>query len=348
MRAVVVIEDVSEREVVSRALQRAGFGVGSGADVAAGVAAIAREPPDVVVFAWTSGQESLRVVRADASGKAHVVALVDPQVGSRVATAAGAHDVLVRPFTEVDLVARVQSAARQGRRVSSHQSPTSELRAVDSRAQVDIQRLSVWKNLGTLVAADLSEMVGQPVKSTPGFPAGLGLPLRCATIPMTLAREGIELAVSVAADPATQAWLAGALLGDASAGESALNDVLRELASTAGGAFKRAALPDNVTLTTGLPINVPAVRGYGEGTAGFGLLLERGKSTLALVAELRRRENRQVRASELVEGMVVVNDVRAKSGALLVTAGSRLTRTTAERLGSLLGPKFLVEVAFAA
>jgi hypothetical protein len=46
--------------------------------------------------------------------------------------------------------------------------------------------------------------------------------------------------------------------------------------------------------------------------------------------------------------MVVVNDVRSKSGALLVTAGSRLTRTTAERLGSLLGPRLFVEVAFAA
>ena len=45
--------------------------------------------------------------------------------------------------------------------------------------------------------------------------------------------------------------------------------------------------------------------------------------------------------------MVIVHDVRSESGALLVTAGSRLTKTTAERLGRLLGPKVFVEVACA-
>jgi hypothetical protein len=165
---------------------------------------------------------------------------------------------------------------------------------------------------------------------------------------MSLVHEGVELMVSVAADPSTQAWLARALLQNPAPGEAALNDVMRELASTAGGALKRMALQEQVTMTTGLPVNVSAVAPAGENTIAFGLHTLHAahqKATLALAAEVQKRVNRQVKASELREGMVVVHDVRSPSGVLLVTAGSRLTRTTAERLRGFIGPKSLVEVA---
>jgi hypothetical protein len=46
--------------------------------------------------------------------------------------------------------------------------------------------------------------------------------------------------------------------------------------------------------------------------------------------------------------MVLVNDLCTEGGVLLVTAGSRLTSSTAGRLAQLLGERFVVEVACAA
>jgi CheY-like chemotaxis protein len=333
MRAVIVIEDATDRDTVARTLQRAGISVVAVGDRAAALAAVARDAPQTVVFSWTIGADFARVVRAtDTSGKAYLLALLDPagaRQGIQPALAAGVHDVLIRPFAAAELLARLQKSSRVG-----------------SGARVDLRRLAIWQRLGSLVAANLSEMTGEVVNATPGWPSDLGQPLRCATVPMSLAREGAELMVSVVADPAAGAWLGGALLGDAAAGDAAMNDVLRELASNAGGALKRAALHERITMTIGLPVNVASVRSSGDNTTAFGLVASgRENATLAVVAEIERRESRQVRALELREGMVVVHDIRSTRGALLVTAGSRLTRTTAERLRELLGAAFMVEIA---
>jgi CheY-like chemotaxis protein len=346
-RVVVLSESAAERESITRILQRATFSVLSVGDAKAAVAAVGREAPYVVLFAWPSagGPELARLLAsADASRQTYLVALLDPASGGKdiqPALAAGVHDVLIRPFVDGELVGRLQAPARLARWTRAAAMPS----ALTQTTSLDVKRLSVWKNLGAIVAEDLAQLVGHPVQATSGWPSVLGGDLRCATVPMSLARDEVEVLVSVAADAPALAWLGSALLGDAPSTEAALNDVLREIASTAGGAVKRVAAPENVTLTSGIPVTVASVRAHGDGVAAFGLSIEGGRVTLAVVGEVRRRENRQVRASELCEGMVIVNDVRSESGALLVTAGSRLTRTTAERLARLLGAKVLVDVA---
>lgn len=333
-----------------RALQQASFEVEGVVDVKAAVAAIARQPPTVFVFSWPSsgGTDLVRLLRgADSSGQMYVVALLEATPGGRdigPPLAAGVHDVLRRPIVDAELVARVQGP----RRLIKWAQSVTRTSVFDLSTAVDVTRLRVWKGMGDLVAADLAQMFGQEVQATEGWPKRFGRDLRGATIPMSLASDKVELRVSIVADPTTLSWLGGTLLGDPHASEATMKDVLRELANTAGGAVKRAALPENITLTTGIPSNEYAVPAQGKGIQSWIMSVDGAKACLAMVGEIRNRDNLRISASNLQEGMVLAHDLRSESGALLVTAGSRLTTTTAERLAQMLGPRFIIEVACAA
>jgi hypothetical protein len=196
-----------------------------------------------------------------------------------------------------------------------------------------------------LICEDLGAIVGEVVEPIAGWPGNFGRELRGATITMSLALDRIALRVSVMGDRSALKWLGKAVLGDGCAPEATIADMLREMANTAGGAIKRAALPENLTLTTGIPSNATNVRFEGPGVQSWTMPLDGGKANLAIVGEIRERDNQRVPVTGLREGMVLAHDLRTESGALLVTAGSRLTSTTAERLAQVLGPRFLVEVA---
>jgi CheY-like chemotaxis protein len=343
MRALLVIEDTADRESLARTLRRAGFYVVAVGDSASAVASVVRDAPESVVFSWAAGTTFVRDVRAAATGNPHILALLDPASAGGISRvlAAGVHDVLIRPFVDSELIGRLQAVSRT---TSRHVPPPPAEEA--ALASFDVRRLAIWKNLGPLVAADLSEMAGQELRATPGWPSNIGQPLRCATVPLSLVNEGLELLVSVAADPKTQAWLGRALLEEPAPDEAAMNDALRELASMAGGALKRMGLRERVAMTIGLPVNVRSIAPSREKAIAFAIRADREEAPLAILAEVRDLPNKVVRASQLEEGMVVVHDVRTPNGMLLVTAGSRLTRTTAERLRRLLGTKSLMEVTF--
>ena len=118
--------------------------------------------------------------------------------------------------------------------------------------RIDVTRLAMWKKLGAIMADEFAQLLGETVAPTAGWPASLGRDQPGATILMSLARDEVEVLVSVAADASALAWLGRTLLSESAPSDAALKDVLRELASTAGGAVKRVALAENVTLTTGL------------------------------------------------------------------------------------------------
>src|SRR5450432_2797185 len=107
---------------------------------------------------------------------------------------------------------------------------------------------------------------------------------------MSLAGDQLEVRVSIAVDSLTLVWLRQALLGDPAANDAATDDCLRELANTAGGAVKRAALCESVILTTGLPRNERSGSLPGEHRC-WTLALAEGDACIAVVGEIRRREN---------------------------------------------------------
>lgn len=356
-RVVVLDESATERTAIARALQRASYRVEQVADPSEALLAIAREAPSVIVASVPSrkGADLLRLLRgADASGQAYVVALLDRTFASwdlPSILAADAQDFIRRPIDDEELLARVGAPVRLRRWLQSatrSQPPPDGPRVTDGPPAIDIRRLRAWKNMGQLVADDLAQVIGQSVQPVEGWPAAFGRGLRGATVAMSLPGEGTELRIWIVADSVALRWLAGCVFADPETPEGRMQDALRELTNTAAGAVKRAALPDNVVFTTGIPVNATAVPARGEDARCWLISPGGSEASIALLAEVRARENVRLPVADLREGMVLVHDLRNEAGALLASAGTRLTTSSVERFAAALGPRYLVEVACAA
>jgi len=349
MRIVLLNDKKSERDAMMRALPAATYRAEAVADEQAAVAAIVREPPQIMVFSVpTKGGVDLvrRLKAADASGQAYVMAVFDSAPSGKEISSileAGVHDFVRRPVVDAELVGRLRAPGRLMRWARSVVRPD----VFDLSAPVNVGALQAWKALGALAATDFAQVVGQSFLVHGGWPAHFCGELHSATIPMSLAGDQLEIRLSIVVDATMLKWMKETLLGDPTASTEATDDVLRELSNTAGGALKRAALSENVTLTTGIPSTDKAIRPPDK-HACWTLTLEGGGPCLAVVGEIRTRENQRVAASALAEGMVLAFDVRNEGGMLLVPAGARLTSTTAAKLAGLLGPRFFLEVAPAA
>jgi DNA-binding response OmpR family regulator len=345
LRVLVYNDKRSERESMVRALPQESYRVEAVADERAALAAIMRDPPHVIVFVVPAkGGPDLarRLKSADSSGQAYLLAVFEAAPsGKDIASliGAGVNDFVRRPVVDAELVERVKAPGRLIRWAQAVLKPA----AFDFSGTLDLSALRAWKNLGALVAEDLAQIAGQPFGVSEGWPEHFGNGLPSATIPMSLAGDELELRVSIVVDSATLKWLREIVLADPGAGKDATDDALREFANTAGGAIKRAVLCESVTLTTGIPINDSTVCLPGKHQC-WTLTLDEG-ACIAVVAEIRKRENQRVPASKLAEGMVLAHDVRSEGGVLLVPAGSRLTGTSAAKLAAMLGPKFFLEVA---
>jgi CheY-like chemotaxis protein len=329
-----------------RGLPHGTYGVEAVGDEQSALAAIIRERPNVVVFNVPAkgGVDLVRRLRAvDASGQMYLVAIFDASCSSKeIANVidAGAQDFIRRPVTDAELAQRVRAPERVVRWARGLNKPA----VFDLVAPVDVTGLLAWRTLGPLVADDLAQIAGSRFTVSEGWPQQFSGAVHRAVIPMSLAGDKLEVRVAVALDEQALSWLRESVLCDPSAGHDATDDALREFANTAGGALKRAALGEGVTLTTGMPIN--DTDAYAAATQScWTLTLADRKACIAVLGEVRKIETLRVSATKLCEGMVLAHDVRSEGGVLLVPAGSRLTSTTASRLSQLLGPRFFLEVA---
>ncbi len=346
MRILLLNEKRLEREAIVRCLPRDSYAVEAVADEHAAIAAIAREAPHVLIFnspAKGGADLARRLKGADASGQAYSIAVFETGASNREianVVGAGVQDFVRRPIVDAELVERVRAPARVIRWAQSLTKPA----VFDLSGPVDVAGLQAWKGLGGLVASDLSQIAGCAFSVSEGWPARFVGACRTATIPMSLAGDQLEVRVSIAVDEPTLKWLRDSVLCDPLAVEAATDDALREFANTAGGAVKRAALCEGVTLTTGIPFNDNAATSAGPRSC-WTLRLSCDGPCIAVVGEVRSRQNQRVAATELCEGMVLAHDVRNQGGVLLVPAGARLTGVTAAKLAQTLGPRFFLEVA---
>ena len=349
MRVILLNDRRAERDAMIRALPQDTYRVEAMADEAAALAAIAREAPQVVIFSVPSkgGHDLARRLRGgENAAEAYLLAVVEATPPSKELSnliTAGVHDFMRRPFADAELIERVKAPERLLRWSRSVSKPC----AFDFSAALDVASLRSWRTLGPLVAQDLGEMAGHPFSVVTGWPAHINADALSASIPMSLAGDQLELRLSIIADAPALVWIRETLLGDPSANTDATRDALRELANTAGGALKRAALAESITLTTGLPCDDSVSRFPGKHLC-WTLKLEGGDGCLAVVGEIRSRSNERISAAQLTEGMVLAHDIRNEGGVLLVPAGSRLTATSATRLATMLGPRYFLEVAPAA
>ncbi len=345
MGILVVDESAVDREAVAGLLQKGRYRVDRAADLKAARAHVERELPQVVVLVWPreGGVDFIKFLRARESGqdRAHVLALLDKsQSDVRALFAAGVDDFAWRPCSPDELLARVDAPRRIGKWAG-------RTCGDEWRAYSDIRRLRSCQQLGAIVAADLAQVVGQPLEISSGS-LSTARPLRGATIRMTLASEQTDLCISVLVEPSSLSALGAQLLGDAQAPESATDDILRELANAAGGAVKRMGLVEGITLTTGLPENVHAPALESDRARFWVAAMKESGVRIAIVGEIQSHANKKIAASELREGMVVARDLCNEGGILLVAAGTRLTATTADRITRFLGKRVVVEVVASA
>jgi CheY-like chemotaxis protein len=346
---ILVVDDIQhERQTIAQALGQAGYSVEETKDPKVALTAIEREPVRVIVLVWpkTGGADFIKRVRSfEASEHTYVLAILDKQPHTEITAlfAAGADDFLRRPVIREELVGRVDAPKRIQKWVA-----TEKKAPLDWSSCVDLRRLRACREMGAIVAEDLGQLLGQTLGLAEGWMPELEDKPSGATIPMSLATEQSEVRVSIVVDAESLRAMAGLLLGDANAPRAALDDIVREMTNTAGGAVKRAAMSEDVTLTTGLPADDCAVPQQGETSRCWVASLAEPKVRIGIVGEVRRRENQRVAAAALREGMVVAADLFSDSGALVVRAGTRLSATTAQRVAAILGQRFVVEVACAA
>jgi DNA-binding response OmpR family regulator len=347
MRIVLYNDRQTEREAMVRTMASIrNVTVEAYGDEAEAHAAILGESPQLMVVAVSArgGAEVVQRFRgSDVSGQAYLLAVFDAGMPSKeipTLIAAGANDFMRRPVLESELIERVRAPERLLWWARNVGQPT--LFGIDPPREVT--GLQAWRNLGPLVATDFAQIAGRPVNAVEGWPASYSADLRCATVAMTMTQTQVEVRLSVVVDSAAQLWLKNEVLREPAATLGAIDDAVRELANTAGGCFKRPALAEGMVLTTGLPLTAPAPTRE-ETINCWTLSIENSSVTMLLTCQVRRRGNQRLPASELTEGMVLLNDLRSRNGVLLASAGSRLTETTAAKLSQVLGARFYLDVS---
>jgi two-component system response regulator PrrA len=123
-RILVVEDDDPVRDAVARGLTLHGFDVADAPDAEAGIDAVARRRPDVlVVDVGLPGMSGIDLCAHLRSADVDIPILIlsaRDQVGDRVAgLAAGADDYLVKPFDLTELVLRLRSLVRRGQRATT-------------------------------------------------------------------------------------------------------------------------------------------------------------------------------------------------------------------------------------
>jgi CheY-like chemotaxis protein len=340
LHALVIDENKSQRDTVAAHLQAAQYRVDSAGHAAAG-ACIERGLPDVVVIGWGQGAGDVvrRIRSCEADKRSYIVALIGQVPGATIPgiIQAGVDDLMRTPIVREELLVRVEAPQRLAKWAPMLLQPSTGDFADDR----DLRQLKAFKNMGAIVGEDLGQVLG-PVTVTDGWQ--MTGEMRGARIPMSIASEEAEIRVSVVVEAKLLKTLAALLLGDENAPDAALEDMLREIANTAGGAVKRAAALEQVEITTGLPVNEGGEVTKNEMTRTWTAVIDGSKAQVGIIGEICKRANQRVPLSRAMEGMVITHDLRNDSGALLMPAGTRLTATAVARMVARLGPRFVVDV----
>lgn len=349
LHALVVCECRAERDAIQQVLAHAGYVVEAAADARGALTCAEKQPPDVVVVDWTlRGMPSCELLQKLRSFQpneyAFAVAISDRASGVDVASALGAgfDDFARKPLAFEELVARVNGARRLRRLVSR----LSKLPAFDG---LQMTKLDAWMRLERLVADDLGSMLGHAKVAVRGEGA-VEEARMAAEITLSLPSEELEIGIAVALDQASIKRIAAILLGPDTP-EDAFADVTREIANLAAGSFKRAAVREGVTLTTGLPKDAdPAHLGERAArvTRRWCATVDDPAVLVGFQAELRDRGNDLVAVADLREGMVLARDLMSPTGVLIASAGTRLTDAYVQRVAGFFAPRHRIEVADAA
>ncbi len=258
----------------------------------------------------------------------------------------GAEDFLHKPLVMEHLRGRVERVAYQKECLAAAVSQREmETRAATAKVTV----LQGWTGFERLAAAAASGVTLVPLTVTRS-PA-MACTFMASTMLLSIASDHLECRVVVDGDQKSLETLAGAAVG--ATDPAAIADLIGEIANNAGGAFMRCALEEAVLVTSGIPVaarvdDVERQLAAVDHSMVCWLTDSRSGAQLRIRLAVRVRRNAFVRVGALREGMVLVSDLKNTEGAVLLTAGTRVTLSTSERVRKMLDARRIVEVADAA
>lgn len=258
---------------------------------------------------------------------------------------AGADDFIRKPFSCEEIVFRVEAI----KRITdwAPQFLANAKKVHDWSEQSTLATLNAWKDMHIGISKDLADMLGTTFTyQETDHP--LARALSAAQIPLVMIDDHAQVDLAVGMDARSLQNIAVNIFGDRDTPQEALEDMLRELANTLGGALKRAAEDDNVNMTTGLPTNLdPSSFGSAQASAKrhFSLISTDQSIQVAIEVELRKTGQQQVKIGELREGMVLTRDLFNANGTLLVRSGARLTSSNISRIHQLVSTHLVVAIA---
>ena len=175
-RILVVDDEPPIVELLTGYLEREGWAVESAADGIAGLEAVRRTDPDVVILdvmlPGLDGVEVCRRLRAFSDAYVLMLTARGEEIDRIMGLTVGADDYLVKPFSPREVVARIKALLRRPRTDQGRTTTTSALPAgleIDEgrrlvrvdRSVVDLTALEF--NLLSLLARDPGIVVGRPV-----------------------------------------------------------------------------------------------------------------------------------------------------------------------------------------
>jgi len=163
-RILVVEDDRDIAELVARYLEKAGFAVETLASGKEALAAIAKQPPDLLVLdlmlPQVDGLEICRYLRGHEQTSAIPIIMLTARAEESdriVGLELGADDYIAKPFSPNELVARVRALLRRARRPAGGPAPTAASLTYGPIA-VDAERHTVSTN-GRVVALTAKEFL---------------------------------------------------------------------------------------------------------------------------------------------------------------------------------------------
>lgn len=353
MRVLVVDPDPRERESTARLLSASDqLQLFTANDASAALVMMGKNDVDVLVVEMhmpqTTGVELVRRLRAQESDSHLYVVMTSVKNlhgDLKIAFEAGADDYLKRPFSRDELLLRVGGLERIKRWAS-------RVHVTAPPAATQVGGAS-WQRIDQVVACDVGDMLGSESEILSDDPPASVVAV-VSEIALSSPDEEAEIRVRVGLDVNETPALGKALLDDESIDAAAARDILREVANTAGGAFRRALDGEGLEYTLGLPqdVGVSQVQGAGAndvlGYKQWRVRLHGGAITFHFCASLRGRSISRCHVDQLREGMVLASDVLNVKGVVLLAKGTRLTQSHLERLPQTLGSKAVVDVVEAA
>jgi CheY-like chemotaxis protein len=330
MKFLVVSQDASSIAVLSSLLAGQSSSVEVVRESDSALLKLPEMRPDCLVTDWLlpgmDGVELTRRARALAGSTVRII--VTSEIADAAARAhvirAGADLYLVKPLYAQQVLGAVQSLRKQA--TAQH---------ADAARAVLEQRLmkhDVWTQFERLVTECLQGCTNIPLRKGSGAMSLTTDSDLCAALGMVDPSTRAEVHYAIRFDRGSGSALARSMLGAELVDDDALLDIAGELCNNLLGQSKTMLRSDGFGFALAVageerPRQLPH-----DVAVSKCVTLLWGTAKMLVSIGLRATRPTLVRARDLSEHMVVMEDVKTPQGALLVPSGTRLTAVTAERL----------------